>query len=154
MEPVHNVRIHKKNNMLQIHFDRLAIALSGICAIHCVIFPVVAGFLPLLATTLHHGNTLHEFWFHQFILLFILPVSILALITGYRCHKQLTPLLIGGLGLLILVFIAIFAGTLISNNIIPHQGETWLTVAGGFVHAIGHVLNVLATRNNRISCPT
>ena len=140
--------------MLQIHFDRLAIALSGICAIHCVIFPVVAGFLPLLATTLHHGNTLHEFWFHQFILLFIFPVSVLALVAGYRCHKQLTPLLIGGLGLLILVFIAIFAGTLISNKIIPHQGETWLTVAGGFVHAIGHVLNVLATRNRRVSYPT
>ena len=140
--------------MLQIYFDRLAIALSGICAIHCVVFPIVAGLLPLLTTTLHHGNSLHEFWFHQFILLFILPISVVALITGYRCHKQVVPLLIGGLGLLILVFIAIFAGELISNNIIPHQGETWITVAGGFVHAIGHILNVFATKNTRANCPT
>ena len=140
--------------MLQIYFDRLAIALSGICAIHCIAFPIVASLIPLLSITLYHGNTLHEFWFHHFILLFILPVSVVALITGYRCHKQLTPFLIGGFGLLILVFIAIFAGTLISKNIIPQQGETWLTVAGGFVHAIGHVLNVLATRNSRVSCLT
>ena len=137
---------------MQIYLDRIAIGLSAICAIHCVAFPLVAGFLPLLATTLHHGHVLHEFWFHQFILIFILPVSILALVAGYRCHKQIVPILISSIGLLCLVLVAIFAGTLISNNIIPHEGETWLTVVGGVIHAIGHVLNLLAAKTNRINC--
>ena len=139
--------------MLQIYFDRFAIALSSICAIHCVALPIVASISPLLFSTIDHGNTLHEFWFHQFILIFILPISIFALIAGYRCHKQLIPMLIGGIGLFILVFTAIFAGTLISNNVIPHEGETWLTVTGGIIHAIGHLQNVFATRSVKIDCP-
>ncbi len=137
---------------MQVYFDRLAIALSGICAIHCVVLPIAASLIPLLTFTVQHGNSLHEFWFHQFILLFILPISFIALIAGFRCHKHLVPLLIAGTGLLILVFTSTFAGTLISNNVIPYLGETLLTIIGGIIHAIGHVLNVLATRCVRVSC--
>lgn len=138
--------------MLQIYFDRFAIVLSGICAIHCIALPIVASLMPLLATTIQHGYDLHEFWFHQFILVFILPISLFALVAGYRCHKEFTPIVIGGIGIGILVFTALFAEALISNHIILHSGETILTIIGGIVHAIGHVLNVIATRSFHIQC--
>ncbi|MFK7815172.1 MAG: MerC domain-containing protein [Gammaproteobacteria bacterium] len=132
--------------MLQIKFDRLAIALSSICAIHCAIFPIIASLIPLLSTTIHHGHALHEFWFHQFILIFILPVSILATISGYRFHRNILPTIITLLGLTILVFTAVYAGTLIANHTIPHAAETWLTIIGGTIHATGHMFNLIATR--------
>lgn len=138
--------------MLQVHFDRFAIALSGICAIHCIALPIVASLIPLLTTTMNHGNSLHEFWFHQFILIFILPVSVFALITGYRCHQQLAPMLIGGIGLVILVITALFAEVSISQQIIPQSGETILTILGGIIHAAGHIGNVFATRMSRTNC--
>ena len=138
--------------MFHTLFDRFAIALSGLCAIHCVALPLVASITPLLISTIEHGNGFHEFWFHQFILIFILPASIIALITGYHCHKQLTPMLIGCLGLMILVITALFAEYLITKQFIPHYGETVLTISGGLIHAIGHIANILATKNFHASC--
>ncbi len=138
--------------MLQSYFDRIAITLSCICVIHCIAFPIIASLIPFLAITLQHGHALHEFWFHHFILIFILPFSIFAIIAGYRRHRQILPIIIATIGLSILVFTALFAGTLISNQVIPHEGETWLTLAGGVVHAIAHIMNLIATSNMRFSC--
>ena len=138
---------------MQAHFDRFAILLSGICAVHCIALPVVASMIPLLAVTIQHGHQLHEFWFHQFILLFILPVSVIALAMGYRFHRQVLPLIVAGIGLSILVGVAVFAEYLISHHVMPHSGETIVTVSGGIVHAVGHVLNVLATRKLNRQCP-
>lgn len=140
--------------MLQVYFDRFAITLSSICAIHCVALPFVASIIPLLATTIYHGNSIHEFWFHQFILIFILPVSIFALIAGYRCHKNITPILIGALGLIILVLTALFAEFLIVKQIISLTGETMLTIFGGIIHAVGHIANIFATKTFQTSCST
>ena len=145
-----NQSLEKK--IMQPLFDRIAIILSSICVIHCIALPIIASLTPLFAVTLHHGNNLHEFWFHYFILIFILPFSILAIILGYRHHRQILPAVIAAVGLSILVFTSIFAGTLISNQIIPHEGETWLTLSGGIVHAIGHIMNLVATSNLRLSC--
>ena len=105
-----------QNNM-QEHFDRFAIMLSGLCAIHCIALPIIASIIPLLTATVHHGNEVHEFWFHQFILLFILPVSLIALFTGFRSHGKLLPLVIAGIGLAILTFIALFAEQLLIDYI-------------------------------------
>ena len=138
---------------MQAHFDRFAILLSGICAIHCIALPLVASLIPFLAVTIQHGHQLHEFWFHQFILVFILPVSVIALAMGYRFHRQILPLIVAGIGLSILVGVAVFAEYLISHHVIPHSGETIVTVSGGIIHAVGHVLNVLATRKLNRQCP-
>lgn len=133
--------------MARIHLDRIAISLSSLCAIHCVALPIVAIIMPLLSSTIEHGSTLHEFWFHRFILIFILPISIFALVSGYRCHKQVLPVLIASIGLVILLFTAMFADNLITKHALPHSGETILTILAGIIHAAGHILNMLATRS-------
>lgn len=127
-------------------FDRFAIALSSLCAIHCIALPLAASVTPLLMSTIDHGNDIHEFWFHQFILMFIVPISIFALFSGYRCHRKNLPLAIAGIGLTILVGVALFAEQLISQQVLSHTGETVLTVIGGIIHAAGHLSNALATR--------
>lgn len=139
---------------MQERFDRFAIMLSGLCAIHCIALPIIASVIPLLTATVHHGNEVHEFWFHQFILLFILPVSIIALATGYRSHRRVLPLVIASIGMAILAFIALFAEQLLIDNVIPHEGETLLTITGGLIHAAGHILNLQATRKKHTPCAT
>ncbi len=133
-------------------YDRFAIALSSLCAIHCVALPIAASVTPLLMSTFNHGNSVHEFWFHQFILIFIIPISLLALVTGYRCHRKNIPMLLGGLGLSILVIVALFAELLISQQMISYTGETILTVIGGIIHAAGHITNALATKSSHSLC--
>ena len=133
-------------------FDKLAILLSGICALHCIVTPIIVSVIPILSATIHHGEHIHEFWFHQFIILVILPISLFALITGYRSHKKLLPVLVAGCGLAVLTFTALYAEQLISQNIIEHEGETLLTIIGGIIHATGHILNVLATRKKHPHC--
>jgi hypothetical protein len=136
-------------------FDRFAIALSSLCALHCIALPIAASIIPLLMSTINHGNAVHEFWFHQFILIFIIPISIFALVTGFRCHRNNLPILLGGLGLSILVIVALFAEQLISKQLISHTSETILTVIGGIIHAAGHVTNALATKaSHATSCST
>jgi|TARA_B110000238_G_C16112753_1_gene433438 hypothetical protein len=130
---------------MQAYFDRFAILLSGACAIHCILFPLIAIFIPFL-TTIQHGHTFHEFWFHQFILIFILPISLVALYSGYRYHRKWIPILVSMTGLSILTLNALFAGHMLSLHIIPHEAETLVTIAGGIVHAVGHIYNMLETQ--------
>ena len=134
--------------MLQIYFDRFAIALSGICTIHCIALPLFVGLIPLLSTATSHSDLLHEFWFHQFILVFILPVSIFALISGYKCHKRPGLILIGATGLVILVTVALFADYFIAQKIMTSLSETLLTITGGIIHAAGHVANILNSKGH------
>ena len=136
---------------MQTYFDRFAILLSGICAIHCIIFPLIAIFIPFL-TTIQHGNGLHEFWFHQFILIFILPISLVALYSGYRFHQKWLPITIAMIGLSILTLSALFAGHMLSLHIIPHQAETFVTILGGIIHAAGHLYNMLETQKLHNHC--
>lgn len=132
--------------MLQSYFDRFAIMLSGICAIHCILLPIAVSAMPLFVASIDHDHHLHDFVFHQAILLFILPVSIIALYTGFRSHQQVLPIAIASIGLAFLVTVALFAEKMIESGVMQHEGETILTVFGGVTHAIGHILNVLATR--------
>lgn len=132
--------------MIQSYFDRFAIMLSGICAIHCILLPIAASAMPLFVASIDHDHHLHDFVFHQAILLFILPVSIIALYTGFRTHQQVLPITIASIGLLFLVTVALFAEKMIESGMMQHEGETVLTVIGGATHAVGHILNVLATR--------
>lgn len=139
-------------NKMDERYDKFAIMLSGICALHCIITPLVASVIPLFSAAVHHGEDAHDFWFHQFILIFILPISLIALATGFRAHQKILPLIVAGMGLLILTFTALFAEHLLHNHVIEHEGETLLTITGGVIHAIGHIMNVLAARKKHTHC--
>jgi len=137
---------------MQERFDKFAILLSSICAIHCIVTPIIASAVPLFTAAVHHGEDVHDFWFHQFILIFIVPVSLFALVIGFRTHQKILPIAVAGVGLLILIFTAVFAEHLLHSHVIEHEGETLLTIIGGIIHAIGHVLNALATRKSHPHC--
>ena len=101
-----NIRSNLKNNKCfnlsligkQLHYHAFAYCI----VLHCLLLPAL---FPLFAVTLNHGHALHEFWFHQFILIFILPFSIFAIIAGYKRHRQTFPLVISTIGLCVFLFL-------------------------------------------------
>lgn len=82
--------------------DSLAVGMSMMCAIHCLVTPALIIFLPLLATT---------FWVHQdfhlWMMLLVLPTTGFAMFLGCRKHKDKWVLALGVAGLLILSAVAV-----------------------------------------------
>ncbi len=135
------MKLHKQ-------LDRMAIFLSGLCAVHCIVLPIAASLLPLISGVVSHGHDIHNLWFHQLILFIVLPISLVALMTGYNCHRAWPPVFITLCGLIILAIPAMFFDTLHEAGVLSHSHEMMLTLTGGVIHAIGHILNIQSTRHS------
>jgi hypothetical protein len=107
--------------------DRLAIGLSGLCAVHCLTTAVAVGLLSSLAGVMH-APIIHEAG-----LAIAMVLGVIALGQGARKHGMILPVAVGALGL------GIMAGALS----LPHgwSGETVYTLLGVALLAFGHELN-------------
>jgi hypothetical protein len=78
--------------------DRVAIGLSGLCAIHCVATPAAVILFPVLSACLGSDER-----FHALLLVLVVPSSVVALTLGCRRHRDVWVLGLGtaGLGLLV-----------------------------------------------------
>ena len=109
--------------------DRLAMGLSGLCAVHCVATAVLLG---LLASA---GGFLGQPIIHEVGLTLAMIIGAFALGRGILEHGFMMPSAIGGLGL------GVMAGALT----LPHDGtEALYTVVGVMILALGHRLNAMA----------
>ena len=133
---------------MQKNFDRFAIILSGLCAVHCIAVPLAVSLFPFLSLSLEHGDDTHELLFHQIIVFIIIPTSLIALSIGFITHKRWLPTVIATVGLVILLIPALFFEALENHQLINHDDEIIITLLGGCIHAIGHVLNAQATRQS------
>ena len=74
--------------------DQVAISMAVICAIHCLVTPVLLVALPILATT---------FWvdanFHLWMILLVIPTTTLAVWSGCRRHRDRWVIGIAAVGL-------------------------------------------------------
>jgi hypothetical protein len=78
--------------------DRASIALSGVCAIHCLATPIAVIVFPVLSAYVGSDHV-----FHRLMLTLVVPSSILALTIGCRRHRDAMVVGLGlaGIGLLI-----------------------------------------------------
>ena len=76
--------------LLSKYFDRVAIALSTICIVHCLAMPFVIALLPVAAFTI--GGDGH---FHSLMLWFVVPTSVLGFGLGLRVHGRADIVVIG-----------------------------------------------------------
>ena len=139
-------RIAPNKTIMLKNLDHYAIILSGICAVHCIALPLAISLLPFLSLSMHHGVDSHNLLFHQLIIFIIIPITLFALTSGYRSHKKWLPTLIASIGLIILLIPALFFDELIMHQLITHDDEVLITLIGGCIHAVGHILNVQNTR--------
>lgn len=109
--------------------DRIAMGLSGLCAVHCVATAVLLGFLASA------GGFLGQPIIHEVGLSLAMLLAAFALGRGILQHGFMLPSSIGALGL------GVMAGALT----MPHDGrESLYTIVGVLIVALGHRLNVLA----------
>ncbi len=127
---------------VQRPLDRLAIALSGICVLHCLLTPVLIVSFPILAAT-----SLADEGFHQALLWLVLPASVFALSLGCFRHKDKAVLTLGLAGLSL-----VMVTTMWGHETLGETGERFATVIGGVTLALGHIRNYRLCR--RDSCHT
>ena len=114
-------KIKPSNDMnTQVNADKASITLSLACMIHCLLMPSF-----LVLTSGFFALSIDNELIHKAFLIIVLPVSLYALITGYRNHKILSYFYIGTSGLWLLVF-AVFFG----DGVFGELAEKALTLLG------------------------
>jgi len=120
-----------RNAFLSGRIDRLAITLSGLCAVHCFATAVLLG---LLASV---GGVLENPLFHETGLVLAILLGAVALGHGAVMHGFMMPAAVGSLGL------GIMAGALTMDHGLM---ESIYTILGVGILALGHDLNHRAGR--------
>ena len=111
-------------------WDRLGLALSGLCVVHCLLSAIALTMLSIA------GGMLVSHEVHAAGLLMAMPLAAFALGRGAMRHGEWLPMAVGGLAL------GIMAGALS----LPHAenggaGEMTWTLAGVALLALAHDLN-------------
>jgi hypothetical protein len=122
--------------LLSKYFDRVAIALSTICIVHCLAMPFVIALVPVAALAL--GGDGH---FHTLMLWFVVPTSILGFGLGVRVHRRGSIVLLGA------VAIAGLAGAALwGHNAWDPSVEVLVNVTASVVLAAAHWRNFREVR--------
>jgi hypothetical protein len=109
--------------------DRLAMALSGLCLVHCLATAILLGLLSAA------GGLLGAPIIHEAGLALAMALGAVSLGKGFFEHRFFLPLAVGGVGL----------GAMALAISLPHDGsEALVTVVGVMILALGHRLNRIA----------
>ena len=109
--------------------DNVAVALSGLCLLHCLALPVLVAVLPFL-------GQFGEGHFHIQMLVVILPVSIIAFALGFRRHRGKSVIAWGAVGMLLLVL-----GGTVAHNSYGIIADRTVTICGALILAAAHYFN-------------
>ena len=121
-------------NALRKHpgaLDKVAVSTSAICALHCLLLPLMAGLFPALSATIFGQEA-----FHVWLLWLVIPLSIVSLFLGCRVHKDPFVAVLGlaGLGTLI-------AAATLGHDGLGEAGERVATLIGASFIAASHLRN-------------
>lgn len=71
-------------------WDRVGVALSLLCLLHCIATPLIILSLPILARY-YLANPI----FHLFLAIMIVPVGLWSFVKGFKHHRSYRPLALG-----------------------------------------------------------
>lgn len=127
---------------LSTRLDKAAIGISIFCSLHCLLLPVALVMLPALAATLFGNED-----FHRWLLLAVLPTSLIALSLGCRRHRNFNVLALGFPGLVIIVLTAFWG-----HDVLGESGEKVALLLGASLITLGHLLNHRLCRDQQCEC--
>lgn len=111
-------------------WDKLGIFLSSLCAIHCLVTPLLVLALPVM------GEFFEQEWVHLTMALFVVPVGLFAFWSGYKHHHQGKVFALGVLGLSM-----VGGASLAPHEWVEFWGHDMVTILGSMFLIIAHVLN-------------
>lgn len=115
--------------------DQVAVALSGLCLLHCLLLPFLIAVLPFLA---QFGDD----HLHAEMLVVVVPVSVVALAIGFRRHRHGGIVVAGIVGLVILAI-----GGTVAHSAFGLVADRTLTVIGSITLAVTHYRNFRLSRH-------
>ena len=121
---------------LSRYFDRIAIALSAVCIVHCLAVPLFAVLLPIAFIGL--GGDSH---FHEWMLWGVVPTSLVGFALGLRYHGRYGIAAAGMAGLGIVAWAAIVA-----HGAWPWWQELVLSMLGSVLLVLAHWRNFVEVR--------
>ena len=124
---------------IQKLLDTTAVAVSALCALHCLALPVLLVLFPLLGAGIMSDES-----FHQMLLWVILPTSVIAVGLAMGRHRDAWVFGLVAAGLLLLLVAAIWA-----HDHAPLWVDKTLSVIGGAILAAGHIRNFNLCRSAR-----
>lgn len=108
--------------------DKVGIAITSLCAIHCIMLPVLLPLLPLMGLSAVHNHA-----FERIILLITMVLGFVTLFAGFhRYHRKLYP------------FYSLFLGGFIywQKDALGAQYEHFVLIVGASFVVLAHVLNL------------
>lgn len=109
--------------------DRIGVALSGLCLLHCILLPVLLGAAPQLTTFIPGDEKVHRILFVA-----VSSTALWALFTGYARHKQLLVPCLGACAL-----VALSGGAFIDG--LPRWCDVGLSLCGSLLMIVAHGFN-------------
>tara|TARA_B000000475_G_scaffold218309_1_gene181003 strand:+ start:102 stop:524 length:423 start_codon:yes stop_codon:yes gene_type:complete len=135
-------QLNKMSVKTQLRTDKWAMTLSFVCALHCLLVPSF-----FILTSGFFAISIDNEFIHYSILLFAVPISCYALISGYKNHNTLKFLISGFGGLFMLVFAVMFSGILYGEF-----GEKSITLLGSILVIYSHYKNYQTCKSIDCSC--
>lgn len=119
----------KLNNSV---LDRLGVWVSAMCALHCLLLPLLLPVLPLLASSF-----VAEHWFERSILTISIVIGFVALFIGFKqYHRQIYPMYSLSVGALIFW----------NKDIFGHAYEPFTVALGAAFIIAAHLVNLRLCR--------
>ena len=122
---------------MQKIIDNLGITISSVCAIHCLLLPVIFLIAPYSFLASHE--------FHEALIYFILPCALVAFVLGCRKHKDTRVAIIGTLGMILL-------GSALLLHDVHHSDQHNEELITVLITICGSVLLVVSHLRNRKLC--
>jgi uncharacterized membrane protein len=157
--------VHKSHGIL----DRVAIGMAAVCAVHCLLTPILVMALPIIATSFFVHKD-----FHLWMILLVLPTTGFAIFMGCRKHKDKWVAAMSAIGLGILLTALVHermqasaqlgehaasahvcehcvgpATETASGDPVPMHAGAWFNTFGGLILASAHFRNFRLCRKSR-----
>ncbi|MBT3134440.1 MerC domain-containing protein [Alteromonas sp. ALT199] len=132
---------------VQFISDRLAMILSSLCVIHCLLTPILLISIPALASV----SILNDETFHQILLFFVLPIGAFALSVGYLHHRSKWVVLAGAFGLTLLSSPLLVEWLGLGHEVLGENGEVIITVIASSIIVSAHIVNYRLRKYTRKS---
>ena len=129
---------------MQKIIDNLGITISSVCAIHCVLLPMIFLIAPYSFLASHE--------FHETLIYFILPCAFIAFVLGCRRHKDLMVAVIGTFGIILLGSALLMHDILHSNQHSEEFTTVLITVCGNILLVFSHLRNRRLCMQDEYSC--
>ena len=116
--------------MKKVVWDRLGIAFSSACVVHCIMVAFLPFFLPVISQYTHSS------WIHFIVLFTMLFTTPFAFVPGYKKHGLTWILAMALIGLLMVILSVIIEGK------VSDQLSHGISICGSLLLVFAHAKNI------------